>query len=149
MVMDKRRHRNWKMTSRQKSGSALVEFALASLPLALLLCGICQYGFIYVAHLTVRNATVVAARYAVLVTTTNTLIVDQVKGVARNALGPMLSTNSATATIDVDPNVTTIDGTPGAVSVAIHYNLPLVIPWVVPGKGAGDSLTLNETTIMR
>ena len=148
MVMDKRRHRSRKTTSRQESGSALVEFSVASLPLALLLCGICQYGFIYAAHLTVRNATVAAARYAVLVTTTNTPTPDQIRGVARNALGPMLSTNSATATIDVDQNVT-VGPTNGATSVAIHYTLPLVIPWVVPGKGAGDSLTLNETTIMR
>ena len=135
------------MKDRQESGSALVEFALVSLPLALLLCGICQYGFIYAANMTVRNATVVAARYAT-VTMTNTPSVDQIKNVAQDALGPMLSTNDAMAHVNVDPNVT-VGGVGGAVSVQIQYKLPLIIPWVVPGKTAGDSLTLTATTIMR
>jgi hypothetical protein len=114
----------------------------------LLLCGICQYGFIYAALLTVRNATVVGARYGVLVTSTNTPTGDQISSVAQNALGPMLSTNDATAHVTVDPNVT-VGGAGGAVSVAIQYDLPLIIPWVVPGKTAGDKLTLSATTIMR
>jgi len=136
------------MTNRQESGSGLVEFALVSLPLAVLLSGICQYGFIYAAHLSVRNATVVAARYATLVTTTNALTVDQIKSVARASLGPMLSTNNATAVVSVDTNVT-VGGVGGATSVQIQYKLPLILPWVVPGKTAGDSLTLTATTIMR
>ncbi len=136
------------MTIRQESGSALVEFALVLLPLALLLCGICQYGFIYAALLTVRNATVVGARYGALVTSTNTPTGDQISSVAQNALGPMLSTNDLSTVVTVDTNAT-VGGAPGAVSVTIQYKLPLILPWVVPGKAAGDTLPLTATTIMR
>jgi Flp pilus assembly protein TadG len=136
------------MTNRQKSGSALVEFALVSLPLALLLCGICQYGFIYAANMTVRNATVVAARYATLVTTATVPNSNQITVVALDALGPMIVPTNNNVRVNVDPNVT-VGGAGGAVSVQIQYDLPLIIPWVVPGKSAGDSLTLTATTIMR
>lgn len=146
--MGKRKRFNWRMSSRQESGQSLVEFSLVLLPLALLLFGICQYGLIYGALLTVRNATVVAARYATLATTATGPTADQIKTVAQNALGPMLSTNNPT-TVTVNTNVVTVGGASGAVSVQIQYNLPLIIPWVVPGKTAGDSLTLTATTIMR
>ena len=127
-----------------ESGQSLVEFAMVLLPLALLLCGICQYGFIYAANMTIRNATMTAARYATLSTTTPTP--GQVQDFAKQAVAPMLDTNLAIPT--VDPNVT-VGGANGATSVQIQYDLPLVIPWVVPGKTAGDSLTLTATTIMR
>src|ERR1051326_585027 len=99
--MGKRTRSNWGLKSRRQSVSALVDFALLSLPLALLLCGICQYGFIYAANMTVRNASVVAARYAT-VTMTNTPSVIQITAVAQEALGPMLSTtNPATVITEI------------------------------------------------
>jgi len=128
-----------------ESGSALVEFSLVLVPLFVLLCGICQYGFIYAANMTIRNATMTAARYATL-SVTNIPTAGQVKAFAEQAVAPMLDTNLATATVDND---VTVGGVGGATSVQIQYDLPLVIPWVVPGRTAGDSLTLTATTIMR
>ena len=128
-----------------ESGQHLVEFALVLLPLALLLCGICQYGFIYAANMTVRNATMTAARYAIL-STNGIPTAAQVQDYAEHAVAPMLDPTLATATVD---NNVTVGGTNGATSVQIQYDLPLVIPWVVPGKTAGSSLTLTATTIMR
>ena len=130
---------------RGESGQHLVEFALALLPLALLLCGICQYGFIYAANMTLRNATDMAARYAAL-SVTNIPTATQVQNFAKQAVAPMLDPNLATATVDTN---ITVGGINGATSVQLQYNLPLVIPWVVPGKTAGSSLTLTATTIMR
>ena len=127
-----------------ESGSALVEFSLVLVPLLVLLCGICQYGFIYAANMTIRNATMTAARYAILSTTTPTA--GQVQDFAKQAVAPML--DPALATANVDPDVTVGDAG-GATSVQIQYDLPLVIPWIVPGETAGDSLSLTATTIMR
>src|SRR5437016_3722201 len=109
-----------------ESGQHLVEFALVLLPLALLLCGICQYGFIYAANMTLRNATMVAARYATL--STNVPTVVEVQSFAEQAVAPMLDPGLATATVDND---VTVGGVGGATSVQIQYNLPLVIPWVL------------------
>src|SRR5882724_8144188 len=106
-----------------ESGQHLVEFAMVLLPLALLLCGICQYVFIYAANMTVRNATMTAARYATLSTTTPTP--GQVQDFAKQAVAPML--DPALATANVDPDVTVGDAG-GATSVQIQYNLPLIIP---------------------
>src|SRR5258706_2940428 len=80
---------------RKQSGQSLVEFALTLPLVALLLFGIIQYGFIFSAMLTVRNASAVGARYAVV----GTPSVSSIQAVAKGAVGPMLNTNIATATV--------------------------------------------------
>jgi hypothetical protein len=59
----------------------------------------------------------------------------------------LLQTNNIQA-VNVDTNVT-VGSVSGATSVQVQYNLPLIIPFVVPGKTAGGSLTLSGTTIMK
>ena len=73
---------------------------------------------------------------------------SQIQDVAKQAVKPMLNANNVTGVIVGLPNVT-VGATNGATSVRIKYNLPLIIPWVVPGKTTGGSLTLTATTIMR
>jgi Flp pilus assembly protein TadG len=128
-----------------ESGQHLVEFALALLPLALILFGICQYGVIYDANMTIRNAAVAAARYAVLAVT-NTPTIAQVQSYATQAAtaDPFLKTNNVTVTVATNVTVGTLTG---ATSVQIQYNLPLMIPWVVPG--AGSNVSVSATAIMR
>lgn len=124
----------------KQSGQSLVEFAMTLPVLALLLFGIIQYGFIFSALLTVRNASAVGARYAVI----GTPSVDSIRAVAIGAVAPMLKTNIATASV----TNTTVGGAT-ATSVTVNYNLPLIIPFVVPGKTAGSTLALTATTVMR
>jgi Flp pilus assembly protein TadG len=142
-----------KQVSRRKhgggeSGQHLVEFALVLLPLALILFGICQYGVMYDANITIRNATDAAARYAVL-SVTNRPTIAQIQNYATHVVtaDPFLKTNYVTA-VNVNTNVT-VGGANGATSVQIQYNLPLIIPWVIPGAAAGSSVNLSATTIMR
>src|SRR5437899_11397006 len=71
------------------SGQTLVEFAMALPLLALLLFGIIQYGFIFGAYITLRNASAVAARHAILQSPTPTQ--TSIENVARGAIQPMLS----------------------------------------------------------
>src|SRR5579871_4884675 len=73
---------------RRKSGHHLVELCLVLVPLLVILSGICQYGFMYAAAITVRNASDAAARYAVLYTGTNALTKAQIQAVADSALTP-------------------------------------------------------------
>jgi len=132
-------HRISKLYGKQ-SGQSLVEFALVLPILALLLFGIIQYGFIFSAMLTVRNASAVGARYAVVGSPSG----SNVQAVATGAVAPMLNAGSATASV----TPTNLAGNT-ATSVTVTYNLPLIIPFVVPGKTAGGSLTLSATTVMR
>jgi len=123
------------MGCKKVRGSSLVEFALVMPMLALVLFGIIQYGFIFAAYVTVRNASAIGAREAVISTNAAT-------AVAKAALGPMLNPNLGTATF----SVTNISGA-SAYSVKVTYPLPLILPFVVPG--GGSTKTLSATTIMR
>jgi Flp pilus assembly protein TadG len=116
----------------------MVEFAVVMPLLAVMLFGIIQYGFIFAAHITLRNATAVGARYATLQTVPAPTL-TQIQNVTKSAAGPMLATNT---------NVT-VGGVSGAKSVQAQYNLKLIIPFVVPGATPGSSVTLTATTIMR
>ena len=124
------------------SGQSLVEFAITLPILALFLFGICQFGFIFAAVLTVRNASAVGARYVVIGTPTT----SNVQAVAKAAVSPMLTITTDNPHVDVVQ--TNLAGNT-AMSVQVTYNLPLIIPFVVPGKTAGGSLTLSATTVMR
>lgn len=124
----------------------MVEFALVLPLLAFVLFAIIQYGFIFAAYVTLRNASAVTARYAILSNPSPSI--SQIQAVGRSAVTPMLSTNGNLPTVTVLTNQT-VGGVSGATSVNIQYHLPLIVPFVVPGKGPGSSLTLNATTIMR
>jgi Flp pilus assembly protein TadG len=128
-------------------GGALVEFALTLPLLALLIFGIIQYGFIFAAYMTLRNASMMAARRAILSNPTPTQ--TDVQNTAIAAIQPMLNpvylvTNSVSSTT-VIVNGTSVTAT----NVTLVYNLPLIVPFVVPGKTAGGSLKLTATSIMR
>ncbi len=147
--MGKRGHLGRRLSGGREEGSELVEFALVLLPLALLLFGIIQWGFIIAANMTVRNATVVAARYAIVSIATNAPGVNpipQIRAKAKQAVAPLLDPNIANPT--VLPNF--IIGTTTGTSVRIDYNLRLIIPWVVLGSNVSNShIPLHATTIMR
>ena len=149
--MSKRRHLGRRLSSGQEGSSELLEFALIVLPLALLLFGIIQYGFIFAAYTTIRNASVVAARFATVAIVTNLPANDptsQIQAVATQAVKPMLDPTKATATVGLT-NVT-VGATNGATSVQVQYDLPLIIPWVVLGTNVSNRhITLSATTVMR
>jgi Flp pilus assembly protein TadG len=121
----------------------MVEFAFFATLLFLLLFVIIQWGFIFAANITLRNATVVGARYATLVNPKPTQ--SQIQDVTKNAAAPMLNSGSVTVTVsNVDVGTVT-----GATSVQASYPLKLILPYAIPGKSLGDTLTLSATTIMR
>lgn len=133
------------MAMKTNRGQTLVEFALCIPLLVLLLFGIIQYGFIFSTYISLRNASAVGARSAVLTSPKKT--VSEIQDITRGAIGPMLQTNNIVEII-VNPNVT-VGAVTNATSVQIRYNLPLIVAFVVPGKTAGGSLTLSGTTVMK
>ena len=143
--MDERKHVGWKMSGRRQSGSSLVEFAMVLVPLMLLLFGIIQFGFIFAAYMTVRNATVVTARWATL-GPTNQHSVAEIQDFARLQVKPMLNPNNVTA-VNVSQTNVTVNVT--NTSVEIRYNLRLIIPWVVHGSNAPNTYLVKATSIMR
>jgi len=124
------------------SGHSLVEFALISPLLLLFLLGIIQWGWIFAGFVTVRNASAVAARYAVVGTPSS----DSIKAKATAAVGPLLNTNSTYVTATVDMNATVGTAT-GGKRVAITYNLPVLIPFVDPWATNGTQVLHGTTTM--
>jgi len=136
--MDELKHVGRKISRRRQSGSQLVEFALVLPILTILIFGICQYGFMFAAYITIRNASAVGARQAIINS-------NNVVAVAQAAVAPLLNPGSATVT-STPTNLTTGSG----VSVQVTYQFPLIIPFVVPPfTSASRTRTLTATTVIQ
>lgn len=118
----------------------MLEFALTLPLLALMLFGIIQYGFLFAAYITVRNASAVGARYYAI--NPNAAGATLAQNLAIRTLSPMLTNTGSTANAG-----TTTVGTDTAYSMTVSYDVPLIIPFVVPGSGSTRKLT--ATTIAR
>src|SRR5262249_32458978 len=106
--------RQLKKVIRRRAGTSMVEFALVLPLLALLLFGIIQWGFIFGAYITVRNAASVGAREAIISS-------NNAASAALKALGPMLDASQGTATL-VNTNIT--GGS--ALAITVTYPLPII-----------------------
>jgi Flp pilus assembly protein TadG len=126
---------------KKNCGSTLVEFAFVFPLLAFILFAIMQYGFLFAAYITVRNASAVGARQAIIST-------NNVKDVAKAALSPMLDSSKAP-----DPvlTVTNVAGAPAfAVTVTYPMSKYLMLPFTLPPfNKSNTNRMLSATTIMR
>jgi Flp pilus assembly protein TadG len=129
--------------ARRKQGQALAEFALVIPLLALVLFAIIQYGFIFGAYITLRNAAAVGARYAVV---GNQKTIADIQTRTRNAVTPMLNVANVTA-VNVNTNFSVGTLTGGATRVEVRYNLPLIIPYLVIGR-TGNTLPMSAAVTM-
>jgi Flp pilus assembly protein TadG len=125
----------------QQRGQSMVEFALVFPLLALVLFAIIQYGFIFSAYISVKNASAVGARYAV----TGSHTTADIESVTQDALRKSLSTGSATVNVTTNAILGSVSN---AVSVQVNYTMTLIIPFVVPGKTNDNSLAISATTTM-
>lgn len=135
--------------SRQSShglcGAVLAEFAVVTPVLVLLVFGLMQFGFVFAAHLTVRNAASVSARHLALG--------DPAQCAARASEAPTVAANAISTTLDpanigavnAQCNVN-VNGTV-AHRVDIVYNFPLLFSLVLPGSGA--TFAVKASAIMR
>jgi Flp pilus assembly protein TadG len=131
---------------KEQSGQTMVEFALTLPLLAILLFAIIQYGFLFAAYITLRNASAVGARYATLSNPAPT--VDQIKTVTAGACAIMLKTNATNPTVTVSLKNVRVGSVADATSVQVQYDLPLIIPYVC-FRSAGSSFPLSATSVMR
>jgi hypothetical protein len=127
-------------SANQERGSALMEAAIVLPVFFLLTSGVIQFGYLYSQLITLRNASVVAAREAILGTNPTT---TQVCAAARNALGGAM-----------DPNLLTCQTTPSVlpvttgtqVTVSLSYAAPTIISM---RGGAPSSWTLIANSTMQ
>lgn len=149
---------------RREAGQALAEFAIAAVPVLLLLLGIIQFALIYNSQVGLTNAIRDAARYGSSRDVTNVSSAQ----VAANATNTLLRASLAKYISPYDANaaatsacyVQGADGTsPGAdpafVTVTAAYNHPLIVPLIgaildgLDGTPDDNAYRITVTTELR
>lgn len=125
-----------------EAGVSVLETAIVLPFLITIILSIIQFGYIFASYITVRNATAVAARHAVLDGATQT-----VENAAEAALAPMLSPAHVQGGVQVDPDYEYMGFI--ATKVDIEYRLPLFFRYVVPGGNSDGTFTIHGSTVMR
>lgn len=120
-------------------GASMVEFAVVLPFLITVLFGLIQYGYLFAAYITVKNASAVGARCAI------TTGCPSVVNTTQQAVQPLL--NPANASVTFNSNYL-ITGTTYGKRVDVTYPLPLFVRFLVPGS-VGGNFTLRATTISR
>lgn len=129
------------MRQQGEQGSTMTEAALVMPVMFLIIAGIIQYGYVFGALITLRNASAVAARAAVL---SNNPSMTSVCDAAENSISPMLDPNQLTCAT----NPTTLpvsSSTP--VTVTLTYPIPIIISY--PGLQSGPTWSLTVQTTMQ
>jgi Flp pilus assembly protein TadG len=123
-----------------RTGSALTEFALTLPLLVFLLFGIIQYGFIFSAYVTLRHGAHFTARTLSLAASDNTT--SNTMQVAKSSITPMLDPNRLQSAVLTSNTVAGLR----AVNAQLVYNLPLILPIVVPGATDGTKVLTASAT---
>lgn len=126
---------------KQQQGGALVEAAIVLPIFFLLTAGMIQFGYLYTLLIDLRNASVVAAREAILGTGPTA---TQVCATAQGALGPSMT--PALLTCQTEPATLPVaSGT--QVTVSLAYAAPTIISYA--GFGTNGTWTLVARTTMQ
>ncbi len=124
-------------TRSREAGATIVEATLVIPLFLLLLLGIFQLGMILSAQITLKNASAVAVRAAVLSSAT----ADDVKQAAATAIQPSLDPARLTTAL----TSTTVNGLPAS-QVTLTYQYQVVVNFL---PGMGGNIALSATSIMR
>ena len=127
----------------QERGLAIMEFVLISPLLFLLVFGLIQYGLVFFTYITVKNATSLTARSAVL--GRPALSNEQLVSIAVQAIAPSLDQNRLSVRIE-DTNV---GGLSGAKRVELSYNLQVFFPILFPNTSTDGTYIIRTEAIMR
>jgi Flp pilus assembly protein TadG len=142
--MRRKKSFNSKVLHRRRSGSQLVEFALVVPIFMIILFGICQYALFFWGYITIRTASAIGARQAIISPGNTNLIISAAQS-ACNA-PPLLQSNLCHV-------VVTTSSPAGAVvtTVQVSYPFKVLIPYVLPPftKGNTTNKTITATTVVQ
>lgn len=129
--------------SRRESGGAMVEFAVVSPIFAMLIFGMIQYGIIINAQISLQDTAEMTARHVVVDGDSD---INSITTYAQQAMPSNLPSSNLASPVGYNPAF--VVGSVTAVRITLQYNLPLLIPFVVPGS-AGGVKQLTASAIMR
>ena len=142
--MGETKRSNRQLSNRRRSGSQLVEFALVIPIFLIVLFGICQYALLFWAYITIRTASAIGARQAIISPGNVALITTASKN-AVNA-PPLFDSNQCTVVV----NTNVISGTL-ITSIQVKYPFKILVPYVIPPFKGGTSMikTVTATTVVQ
>lgn len=130
-------HRN-KAHRNKARGAVMAEAAIVLPVMMLLVFGVIQFGFLFAAQITLRNASALAARVAVL----ESASAAQITQAARDAVAPLLDPAQVAVVIDHP----TVNGA-AATKVTLTTNYPLFASFVM--HRADGVMPLSAATTLR
>ena len=143
MRSDVTRQKNSGAFFRRRSGSTLVEFALTVPIFMVILFAIVQYALFFWGYITIRTASAIGARQAIISPGNVALITSA----AKNAVNapPMLDSNLVTVTVNTNTTAGTL-----ITSVKVSYPFKVFIPYVLPPfTRVTTNKTIAATTIVQ
>ena len=140
------------MTRNRERGSALVEAAVVTPILLLLMVGIFEVGRAYETWQVLTNAAREGARVSVLPNSDT----DTTEALVRQYMSDGQLSRAGDAPVEVDKNASlTVNGTTfGASLVTVDYPFQFMVlqpvaNMVVPGTNTGEAITMRATALMR
>jgi Flp pilus assembly protein TadG len=128
-----------------QEGQALVEFAVLSTPLFLILLGAIQFGFIYATQITVVNMARDGARTAAYYGTTEPSSDTDVLAAIKGDAGALSTATPAPLSITVSPATQASRTAGSAIKVTVTYSQTIIFPWVMPGNV--NTITVTQSAI--
>lgn len=129
---------------KNEAGLSMLEGAIVMPVLIAILFGIIQWSLILGANLAARNASAMGARLAGLTNATE----DDVKTSIINSIAPIVAIDADNIIIE-DPYDDVDGGVAGAVRVEVTFEMPVILPFVVPGASEEGTINITSATIMR
>lgn len=140
-----------KRFTKSEKGQAMVEFALITPLLILLLCGIIDFGWIYGNQLLLNNASRDTARYMAInyndTSKTGTSEANK-DAAARATFIDRIGASSYMSNSDLTVDSTLVAGTENRVKITASYPLPILTPLLSTILNKSEML-INAETIMR
>ncbi len=127
-----------KPEARRESGQSMVEMALITPLLLLLLCGIIEFGIMFGTQLTIQNDSREGARYAAI---------HASESGVEDTIEMMLGTNAITSGKNITVTFTDATRKSGFVTVTVTTTIPAITPVGYMVFNDGEKEMLSATTM--
>lgn len=140
------------MRIRDEKGIALVEFAVVSPLLFVILFGIIEFGILFYDKAMITNASREGARAGIVFSQPGRISDDEIRQVVRNYCETHLISFDPGSTVSIPDPIRTGDEAGASLTVTVSYPFRFLVfsnLIALVGGDIGNTVTLSATTVMR
>lgn len=140
------------MRIRDEKGIALVEFAVVSPLLFVILFGIIEFGILFYDKAMITNASREGARAGIVFSQPGRISDDEIRQVVRNYCETHLISFDPGSTVSIPDPIRTGDEAGASLTVTVTYPFRFLVfsnLIALVGGDIGNTVTLSATTVMR